>query len=289
MRRVSTISLDVDWRAGNRPVFRTLHELSATDRRILHSALFDDSGVGRRWLKKFFPDVVQTLEARSRGLPSDGATAAYRFLEIVDEIGHFDANICPRRSSLCELADLLIQGIDGRSIPEILIAPFLLATLKLAFGTVGVTVELKDETTGGYTRQVRLRNRAGGAMAFPTLYPQKWERAGTDRFIDFTIKIFGANSSSLADRVDIELQSRVHHGDSFRAPHVSAVDNHDTKLTVEDLEKFKALAAMPWPIDPVLIPCGVVNRDPLAASVGVLTHVAHRCHRRWTAAIAEFD
>lgn len=287
MNRVSTVKLDFDWRAQNRRVFRTLHELSGRDRSILYTALYAEAATGRNWLKYNFPEIVQRLDERSCGQHLDGATAVYQFLEIVDDLAHLDPEICPRRASLCELVDLLLQGSDGGSIPEIILAPFLLATLKLALGTVGVVVELYNEDKDDYSRRVRRRNRSGGRMAFPILYPQKWERAGTNRFIDFTIKIYDANSRKCADRVDIELQSRERHGESFRSFRYSILQSASgVQLTPADRQKFAALAAMRWPIDPVLVACGAVNEDPLAVAVGITTHLAHRCTNRWAAAVA---
>lgn len=286
--RTSTVNLELDWRSRDRKVFKTLHELSLDDQAILGKALFDQSGVGRKWLDAQFPEVTRCLEESTGNSGRKGAEAVYRFLEIVDEVGHIDPDICPRQASLCELADLLLQGTDGSSVPEVLLAPFLLATLKLALGTVGVTVELEDPESGMYNRRVKRRNRSGGRMAFPMLFPQKWERAGSDRFIDFTIKVYDANSLHLADRVDVELQSRKHHGELFRSPRYSDIETDSKEfLTESDLQKYLALAELPWPVDPVLIPCGNVIRDPLAVAVDVMRHLAFRCSERWEAAIAK--
>lgn len=287
--RVPTVALELDWRARDRQVFRTLHELSADDQDILSRCLFNDSAVGRTWLAEYFPEVIRCLDDCTDSSHRGGATAVYRFLEIVDEIGHIAPEVCSRQASLCELADLLVQGTDGGSVPEVLLAPFLLAMLKLALGTVGVTVELQNLENGKYDRLVKLRNRIGGSMAFPVLFPQKWERADTDRFIDFTVKVYDANSSKLADRIDVELQSRERHGELFRSPRYSEVQHGpDAALTEADLQKFLALAELSWPVDPILIPCGEVNKDPLATAVDVVMHLADRCNERWQRAISGF-
>lgn len=282
------MKLDLDWRSRNRPAFQTLYQLSPPNRHILYRTLFTERSVGRIWLSHHFPEVVRRLDGSSRERDRDGATAVYTLLDIVDELAHLDPELCPRKASLSDLADLLLQGTDGGSIPEILLAPLLLATLKLAFGTVGVTVELKNQKEGDYSRTVELRNRTGGRMAYPRLYPQKWERADQDRFIDFTIKVYDADSSDCADRVDIEVQSRKWHGDTFRSPRYSTKEGGpEVELNEDDLRKFTALAAMPWPIDPVLVTGGAVNDDPLAVAVGITTHLAHRCTERWAAAVAD--
>lgn len=274
-----------DWRErkrGKSPLHR-LEQLDRQDRFRLFESIYTPGSVGATFLQKECPQVYAGLARQRDVLRGNGPAAVRALFSLLDEHCHLNVH-CGRASvPLVAMLDHLLPATDADSVPEQMLAPFLLAACKIYLGTVGVAIQTEDPERGGYGRRTSVRNRNTYLSRHMEIFPRKWERTPKgDFFIDYTLKYYVEGRRIAV--VDYELFSVRHHGPLFSSRVFAGLSRaaqqgrgtdwmeaHAPDLEERDVRKLDALLEAGR--DLWIVTCGDVVRDPFGMALMMVDSV----------------